>query len=146
MKLPAPSSRATWLPAILAASLPLFAGLAFAQAAPAPASAAPALDLGARIQPAPLTARLDVPGYFVWCGAPIRGDDGRYHLFYSRWPISEGFLAWATHSEIAHAIADAPLGPYRHADVSLPERGPQFWDGHCTHNPNVLNPSRIRSP
>ncbi|MBI5692101.1 MAG: glycoside hydrolase family protein [Verrucomicrobia bacterium] len=114
-----------------------FVRLALA-AAPSPASAAPVLDLGARVQPAPLTARLDVPGYFVWCGAPVRGGDGRYHLFYSRWPIREGFLAWVTHSEIAHAVADTPLGPYRPTDVALPERGPQFWDGHCTHNPNVF--------
>jgi hypothetical protein len=111
--------------------------LALSLVSPTPA-AVPFLDLGARIQPAPLTARLDVPGYFVWCGAPIKGGDGRYHLFYSRWPIQEGFLAWATHSEIAHAVAEAPLGPYRHSDVTLPERGPQFWDGHCTHNPNVF--------
>ena len=102
-------------------------------------AASPSLDLGARVQPTPLSARFADPNWFIWCGAPIKGADGRYHLYYSRWPVKEGFLAWATHSEIAHAVADAPLGPYRHADVALPERGPQFWDGHCTHNPNILS-------
>lgn len=102
------------------------------------ATAPEELDLGARVRPVPATARLAEAEWFVWCGAPIRGADGRYHLYYSRWPVREGFHAWVTHSEIAHAVANAPLGPYRHADVALPERGDAFWDGHCTHNPNVF--------
>lgn len=68
----------------------------------------------------------------------VRDDEGRCHLFYARWPKSEGFGAWVTHSEIAHAVADDPLGPYTHVDVALPERGSEFWDGHCTHNPTVI--------
>jgi hypothetical protein len=52
--------------------------------------------------------------------------------------VKEGFNAWVTHSEIAHAVAGAALGPYHHADVALPERGAEFWDGHCTHNPNIV--------
>lgn len=44
-----------------------------------------------------------------------------------------------THSEIAHAIADNPLGPYQHVDVALPARGEEYWDGMCTHNPTVHN-------
>lgn len=67
-----------------------------------------------------------------------QGSDGRCHLFYSRWPRVHGFSAWVTHSEIAHAVADDPLGPYQHREVVLAARGPNFWDGHCTHNPTIL--------
>jgi len=68
----------------------------------------------------------------------VRTADGLCHLFYSRWPKQEGFSAWVTHSEITHALAQHPLGPYTHVDVALPARGLPYWDGHCTHNPNVL--------
>jgi len=90
-----------------------------------------------RPQPAPGYARLEDPGFIVWGASPVRPPDGRYHLFYSRWPEATGFESWVTHSEIAHAEADEPLGPYRFRDVALPARGGAFWDGHVTHNPTV---------
>lgn len=68
----------------------------------------------------------------------VRGPDGKCHLFYSRWPRRLGFDAWVSHSEIAHAVSDQPVGPYRHKDVALPPRGKEFWDGLCTHDPTVL--------
>ena len=95
-------------------------------------------DLARWIQPVPGHAIFREPGYHVWCGTMIRSRDGRCHLYYSRWRSGEGFLAWVTHSEIAHAVADNPLGPYHPVDVALPARGPKFWDGHCTHNPTIL--------
>jgi hypothetical protein len=86
-----------------------------------------------------LTAKFAEPGYFVWCGAPTKGADGKYHLYYSRWPVSKGFApGWAIWSEIAYAVADKPDGPYKHVNLALPPRGRQFWDGMVTHNPNVL--------
>ena len=97
------------------------------------------LDLGAKVQPVPLGARFSESGYFVWCGAPTKGSDGKYHLYYSRWPVKKGFApGWAIWSEIAYAVAEKPLGPYRHVNVALPARGREFWDGTTTHNPNVL--------
>ena len=48
------------------------------------------LDLGARVQPVPLEARFSDPGWHIWCGAPIQGDDGKFHLLYSRWPLAVG--------------------------------------------------------
>lgn len=75
--------------------------------------------------------------YFTWGGSPVKGLDGKYHLFYSRWERKEGFSAWVTHSEIAHAVADQADGPYHFHDVALPVRGISFWDGMCTHNPNI---------
>ena len=103
------------------------------------------LDLGARIQPVPADCKFLQPGYFVWCGAPVRGNDGRYHLFYSRWPVKDGFHpGWAIHSEIAYAVANQPLGPYQFVNVALPARGTnaatgqKFWDADVTHNPNIV--------
>jgi predicted GH43/DUF377 family glycosyl hydrolase len=95
------------------------------------------LDLGAMIRPVPHSARFIDESYYIWCGSMVEGEDGKYHLFYSRWPRKLGHNAWVTHSEIAHAVADSPLGPYRHHDVALPARDKDVWDGLCTHNPNV---------
>lgn len=71
-----------------------------------------------------------------WGGSLVRGDDGLYHLFYSRWPKHLGW-AWVTDSEIAHAVSNSPFGPFEHKDITLPRRGREFWDGWCTHNPVV---------
>lgn len=100
------------------------------------------LDLGRAVQPVPMTARLADPDYFIWCGSMAKADDGKYYLYYSRWPKATGFGGWVTHSEIAYAVADTPLGPYRHAGVALAPRGPDYWDGMVTHNPQVLRVGR----
>ena len=105
------------------------------KAAAKPASDGP--DFAAMIQPVPESAKFSDPDYYIWCGTMVRGDDGRCHLFYSRWPRKLGHYAWVTHSEVAHAVAASPLGTFRHQDVALPTRGKEFWDGLCTHNPTV---------
>lgn len=103
------------------------------------------LDLGSRVKPLPAANRFSVPGYFVWCGAPVKGPDGKYHLFYSRWPVNVGFApGWAIHSEIAYAVSDKAAGPYQQVNVALPARGinpatgKKFWDGDVTHNANAF--------
>ncbi len=76
--------------------------------------------------------------YWTWCGSVIKGEDGKYHLFASRWPKKLSFeLYWLTNSEIVHAISDKPEGPYAFSDIALPPRGEQFWDGKMTHNPAI---------
>jgi beta-glucanase (GH16 family)/predicted GH43/DUF377 family glycosyl hydrolase len=107
------------------------------QLSEAPKSATTDMNFQKAIQPLPSTARFADADYFIWCGSPIKGDDGKYHLFYSRWLKKYGFNAWVTHSEIARAVSDSPLGPYKHANVVLPPRAAAFWDGLCTHNPTV---------
>lgn len=103
------------------------------------------LDLDSRVQPLPSANRFSLPGYHVWCGAPVKGVDNKYHLFYSRWPEEFGFApAWALHSEIAYAVSDKPDGPYVHVNVALPKRGlnpetgQKYWDADVTHNPNAF--------
>jgi hypothetical protein len=95
-------------------------------------------NLYARLQPVPLTGKFEDPEYNIWCGSAVRGEDGRYHLFYSRWPRRLGHQAWVTHSEVARAVSDSPFGPWKHQEVVLPARGTNFWDGSCTHNPTVV--------
>lgn len=77
-------------------------------------------------------------GYCVWCNGAIKGDDGKYHLYFSRWPESRGYDAWVTHSEIAHAVSDSLFGPYTFSDVAIGHRGNKYWDGDYEHNPHVI--------
>ncbi|WP_236623869.1 sulfatase-like hydrolase/transferase [Rhodopirellula baltica] len=97
----------------------------------------PDLDLHSMIEPVPAKAKFIDEDFYIWGGSMVRDCDGTCHLFYSRWPRELGHMAWVTHSEVAHAVSDDPLGPYRFVDVALPARGEQLWDGLCTHNPTV---------
>ena len=42
----------------------------------------------------------------------VKGEDGLYHIFYSRWPKDIGW-SWVTDSEIAHAVSVSPYGPWK---------------------------------
>lgn len=104
-----------------------------------PASAASgAPDLSRWMRPLRENSVFSDPEFNIWCGSVVEGDDGKFHMFYSRWPRSTGHNAWVTHSEIARAVSDSPFGPFRHAEVVLPERDRKYWDGACTHNPTVV--------
>ena len=93
---------------------------------------------GDRVGVAPVNGGFAMDDYWVWCGSVIRGEDGRYHMFASRWPKSLSFTPnWMTNSEIVRAVADKPEGPYTFAEVVLPVRGKEHWDGMMTHNPTI---------
>jgi Glycosyl hydrolases family 43. len=94
-------------------------------------------DVAKWIQPVPTTAKFGLKDYMVWCGSMVKGDDGKYYLFYSRWPRASGHYAWATESEVAIAVSDYPTGPYKHVKVALPKRDKKYWDADVTHNPTV---------
>jgi predicted GH43/DUF377 family glycosyl hydrolase len=96
-----------------------------------------AFNMSKSLRPAPASAKFIDEDYYIWGASMVKDKQGTCHLFYSRWPREGGHYAWVTHSEIAHAVSDNPLGPYKHVDVALPERGAEYWDGLCTHNPNV---------
>lgn len=91
-----------------------------------------------RILPAPINGGLQDPDYWVWGASVIKGEDNRYHMFASRWTKQVNFGNWVTNSEIVHATADTPIGPYQSHEVVLPVRGKEYWDGLCTHNPRVI--------
>jgi lysophospholipase L1-like esterase len=95
-------------------------------------------NFGARLLPTNFENGFRMGDQWIWCGSTIKGEDGKYHMYASRWSNSMGFSPyWLTNSEIVHAVADKPEGPYRFSDVVLPPRGPQFWDGQMTHNPAI---------
>lgn len=109
------------------------------------------LDLSTRLRPVDSTNILIDPGYYTWCGSAIRGEDGRYYLFYSRWPhgprtndddslnrIFNGFKGWQKYSEIAVAVSDRPTGTYRHLKTILKgDFSADRWDRYTFHNPQV---------
>lgn len=90
-----------------------------------------------RMKPIPIDGGFRMEGYWVWCGSVIKGDDGRYHMFASRWPKSLPHHTWMFASEIVRAVSDNPIGPFRFEEVVLPPRGAKYWDGRCTHNPFI---------
>jgi hypothetical protein len=80
---------------------------------------------------------LNDPGYRVWGLTVIKWNDGKYHGYYSRWPESKGHDAWLSHSEIAHAVADSPEGPFVFKEVVLKSQNPNGWDMLNAHNPYI---------
>jgi hypothetical protein len=91
-----------------------------------------------RIDIVPVDGGFQMEGYWVWGSSVIKGDDGLYHMFVSRWPKNIPFHpGWLVASEIVHAVSQTPEGPYKFSDVVLSARGAQYWDGRSTHNPKI---------
>jgi hypothetical protein len=89
----------------------------------------------------PLPARViyEDPDHWIWCPSLVQADDGRWHLFASRWPKRLPFHpGWLVASEVIRAEAERPEGPFRFAEVVLWARGSAWWDGRSSHNPRVL--------
>lgn len=95
-------------------------------------------DFHALLQPVPRSAVFRMDGYQVWCSTVVRTADGRYHMLFSRWPQRHGHRAWVTHSEVCHAEADHPLGPYAFTGVVLQGSGGDRFDADVVHNPTML--------
>jgi hypothetical protein len=94
-----------------------------AQRAAAAEKESSTMNLNAMIQPVPRSARFIDDDWYIWGGSMTRTDDGVCHLLYARWPRKLGFSSWLSHSEIAHATATDPLGPYTFDSVALPGKG-----------------------
>jgi hypothetical protein len=116
----------------------------------ASAWAADTLDFSGRLAPITPENRLADAGYYVWGGSGIRGEDGKYYLFYSRWPtrangraagdevLFKDMKGWLKYSEIAAAVSDSPTGPFRHVATVLRGSGDtNRWDCFNAHNPQV---------
>lgn len=74
---------------------------------------------------------------YTWCPSVHKGADGKYHMFHTRWPKSIGFLSWLTHSEIVHAIADQPEGPFAEVAVAIPPTGEDRGGWFTAHNSKI---------
>lgn len=55
-----------------------------------------------------------------WDGKIIKGPDGRYHLFASRWAQSRGHNDW-WNSRAVHAVSDNLIGPYQDEGLCWPD-------------------------
>jgi hypothetical protein len=109
------------------------------------------LNLNARLGKVDSAGIFHQDGYYVWCTSVIKGDDGKYHMFYSRWPygkraldddsmnyIFNGFRGWNKYSEIAYAVADSIKGPYKYVKTILKgDADKNKWDRFTMHNPQV---------
>ncbi|WP_282036359.1 glycoside hydrolase family protein [Saccharicrinis aurantiacus] len=75
--------------------------------------------------------------YHNWGSSIVKGEDGKYHLFYAQMSEEIGFSSWLTDGIVSHAVADSLCGPYVHKEVVLEGRGAGFWDAHTAHNPRI---------
>ncbi|GGZ23549.1 hypothetical protein GCM10007049_15660 [Echinicola pacifica] len=91
-----------------------------------------------RLLPAPVGGGFAMEDYWVWGSSVVKGEDGKYHMFASRWPKEIGFGKWVSNSEIVRAVSDTPIGPYEFQEVVLPPRGREHFDGLVTHNPRMI--------
>jgi hypothetical protein len=84
----------------------------------------------------PIGRILEEEGFYVWCNSPIYGEDGKVHVFYSRWPAQYGMGGWIHQCEIAHAVAESAESEFKHEGVVLaPREG--FFDATTCHNPHI---------
>lgn len=91
-----------------------------------------------RLAPAVKGGGFTDPDHWIWCGSPIQGEDGRFHLFASRWPRRYPMAPhWLLNSQIVRAVSDSPEGPYAFQEVVLSRRGSSWFDGMNTHNPSI---------
>ncbi len=109
------------------------------------------LDISSLLQSVDSSNILIDPGYYTWGGSAVRGEDGRYYIFYSRWPhgprvadddslnrIFNGFRGWQKYSEIAVAVSENPTGPFRHLKTILKGNFQEDrWDRYTFHNPQI---------
>lgn len=90
--------------------------------------------------PSPLSATViyEDTDYWSWCPSIVQADDGRWHLFASRWPRSIPFHpGWLLRSEVIRAESDNVEGPYKFVEVVMRGRGADWWDGRSIHNPSI---------
>ncbi len=120
---------------LLASSAPLRA----AEPKPSTSVSAPAsFNLAGRMLPAPRNGGFRMADYWTWDGSVIRGKDGRYHIFASRWSKQVSFAPnWVACSEVVRAVSVTPEGPYEFVETVIKRRGPQYWDGMMSHNPSI---------
>jgi len=91
------------------------------------------------LRPAAEGSGFRMEGFFVWCGSPVKGNDGLYYLFASRWPVATGFPdGYMTHSEIVLAATDRLDKPFRYVKTVFGGRGGAHWDAGMAHNPYIV--------
>lgn len=108
------------------------------------------LDFGNLIGQVDSSDFFSSPDFYTWCSSVVKGEDGKYYMFYSRWShgaraetddpmnyIFNGFSGWCKYSEIACAVSDKIDGPYKYLATVLKFNGSQTWDKYTFHNPQI---------
>ncbi|MGD1320528.1 glycoside hydrolase family protein [Chryseobacterium sp. 2R14A] len=85
----------------------------------------------------PIGRSLELDDYYIWCSSPIWGEDGKVHLFYSRWKKEKGMGGWLNGSEICRAEANSAFDKFEHKEIILAPRAEGFWDATTCHNPLI---------
>jgi hypothetical protein len=70
--------------------------------------------------------------FSYWDGPIIKGPDGKYHMFASRWNQNGGHWAWLSSVGI-HAVSESIMGPYVDKGLTWPHN-----DGGKGHNMTIL--------
>jgi hypothetical protein len=126
--------------------LKLFAVMSFAAGASSPAADKTLIDY---FLPTPIHGRLEsnvwgaatvgprdaqngledttMKQWNYWDGQIIKGPDGKYHIFASRWDQGNGHGGWGR-SVAVHAVSDNPAGPYIDKGICWPDN--QGGKGH----------------
>jgi len=91
-----------------------------------------------QLRPVPMHAHFKQGSWLTWGGSVVRDDAGLYHMYVSRWPRAEGHRAWVTHSEVVHATAATPTGPYEFQSIALGRHERGAWDADVAHNPTAI--------
>lgn len=83
---------------------------------------------GDNVKPRDVSNGIEEVDWSYWCGYPVKEADGKYHLYTARWPETDkrGHFGYFD-SEIVHAVAENPMGPYRFADWIGPGHNPEMY-------------------
>lgn len=58
-------------------------------------------------------------GVTRWGASVVRGDDGKYHMFAAEMKNKCKLNSWRSLSQVIHAVAEDPLGPYERLGVAV---------------------------
>ena len=74
----------------------------------------------------------------VWGSSPVRGKDGKVHLYVAEWPMpedsNERFTGWFKHCQVGHYVGDNPEGPFEFIKIAIEDQDGVF---NAPHNPTV---------
>ena len=91
-----------------------------------------------RLRSAPRDGGFAMGDWWIWGSSVVRGDDGDYHVFASRWskdvPFSPG---WTSNSHIVRGTSPTPEGPYEFVETVIAPGDEIDWD-RMSHNPSIV--------
>ncbi|CAA6692377.1 MULTISPECIES: glycoside hydrolase family protein [unclassified Lentimonas] len=84
---------------------------------------------GDNVKPRDVSNGIEHPDWSYWCAHTIQDQEtGVYHMYTARWPENEprGHFGYFD-SEIVHATAENPMGPYTYKDWIGPGHNPEIY-------------------